>query len=88
MNIPFIFLFAASALLPYEMINDGGNPITIDEWENPCPVPADWDGDERKDLIVEATAQEFHRLWTGTETDSMTLSPVRAVMMKPVFTFI
>jgi len=34
------------------MIYDGGSPITINEWENPCPILADWDGDGNKDLIV------------------------------------
>lgn len=53
-----LIVYSAPVLFPAEMVNDGGIPITINEWENPCPISADWDGDGRNDLIVGVAMME------------------------------
>ncbi|MCK5787243.1 MAG: hypothetical protein KAH54_11895 [Candidatus Sabulitectum sp.] len=51
-------LYAAPVLMEPEMVCDGGFPIVINEYENPCPISADWDGDGLTDLIIGVAQSE------------------------------
>lgn len=45
-------LCAVPVLMEPEMVCDGGSPIVINEYENPCAIAADWDDDGLTDLII------------------------------------